>query len=120
MHSCTWKKVPPLTSCATTVFDVAAAKDTFLSGSSAVIEMDTDSTSYQIADDVDAATSGKSSYVVASRQSEGEVPQQQCVIESNGGESIGETNLGPTTAVQVDLDVTGATMTLGITGVEVT
>jgi hypothetical protein len=83
-----------------------------------VIELDSDSAKYQVVDDVDAG-SGKASYVVASRGSEGEVPQQQCVIESNGGESTGETSIGSTTAVQVDLDVTGADMTLGITGVEV-
>lgn len=59
----------------------------------------------------------KASYVVASRTAEGEVPQQQCVIESNDGESTGETTIGPATAVQVDLDVTGGDMTLGISGV---
>lgn len=118
MLSCTWKKVPHPTSCATTVFDVAVSKHAFTSGSSALIEIDNDSTVYQVTDDVDAS-GGKASYVVASRASEGEVPQQQCVIESNGGESAGETTLGPATAVQVDLDVTGADMTMGITGAEV-
>lgn len=72
--------------------------------------------SYQVTDDVDAATGAKASYIVSSRMSEGEVPQQQCVIESNDGESAGETTIGAATAVQVDLDVTGNSMTLGISG----
>ena len=84
-----------------------------------MIEIDTDSIRYRVDDDIDPSTGGKASYAVASRNSEGEVPQQQCIIESNGGESAGETTIGPTTAVQVDLDVTGADMTLGISGVEV-
>jgi hypothetical protein len=73
-----------------------------------------------VADDADAATGAKASYIVFSRTSEGEVPQQQCVIESNDGESVGETTIGPATAVSIDLDVTGAGMTLGISGLEVT
>jgi hypothetical protein len=79
--------------------------------------MDVDALSYQVRDDVNAASGGKASYVVASRLSDGEVPQQQCVIESNGGESAGETNVGETTAIQIDLDVTGSDMTLGISGI---
>lgn len=93
-----------------------AAKDTFVSGTSAFTKSDIDVTSYQINDDVDAGSGVKSSYVVSSRTSEGEVPQQQCVIESNDGESAGETTIGAATAVQVDLDVTGGDMTLGISG----
>lgn len=72
---------------------------------------------YQVVDDVDAGSGVKSSYIVSSRTSEGEVPQRQCVIESNDGESVGETTIGAATAVQVDLDVTGGNMTLGISGV---
>lgn len=116
MHSSTLKKVLPPTNCATTVFDVFASKQLFLSGTSSITESDTDGTSYQVYDDVDASSGAKSSYVVASRNSDGEVPQQQCVIESNDGESVGETSIGANTAVQIDLDVTGGDMTLGISG----
>lgn len=97
-----------------------AAKDTFPSGTSAIVESNIDAGSYQIVDDVDAGSGVKASYVVSSRNADGEVPQQQCVIESNDGESTGETFIGEATAVQVDLDITGGDMTLGISAVEVT
>lgn len=100
-----------------TVFDVAALKDILSVGTSGLVEFHVDVSSYRVADDVNAATGAKASYVVSSRMSEGEVPQQQCVIESNDGESAGETTIGAATAVQVDLDVTGSDMTLGISGV---
>lgn len=103
---------------ATTVFDVFAAKDTFVSGTSAFTKADLDAASYRVMDDVDAGSGVKSSYIVSSRTSEGETPQQQCVIESNDGESAGETTIGAATAVQVDLDVSGGSMTLGISGSE--
>lgn len=96
---------------------MAASKDLFISGTSGVVELDVDASSYKVTDDVDTSTGAKASYVVSSRNSEGEVPQQQCVIESNDGDSVGETTIGATTAVQVDLDVSGGDMTLGISGV---
>lgn len=72
-----------------------------------------------MADDVDAGSGVKASYIVSTyNPAEGEVPQQQCVIESNNGESAGETTIGPTLAAQVDLDVSGGDMTLGISGLE--
>lgn len=103
-------------SCATTVFDIAALKDMLIAGTSGLVEFDVDVSSYRVADDMDAATGAKASYIVSSRMSEGEVPQQQSVIESNDGESAGETTIGAATAVQVDLDVTGNSMVLGISG----
>lgn len=88
-------------------------------GTSAFTKSDIDVASYRVADDVDAASNVKASYVVSTyNPAEGEVPQQQCVIESNGGESAGETTVGATVAAQVDLDVSGGDMTLGISGLE--
>ena len=97
-----------------------AAKDTFVVGTSAFTKSDLDGlASYRVSDDVDAGSGVKASYVVSSyNPGEGEVPQQQCVIESNNGESSGETTVGGTLAVQVDLDVSGGDMTLGISGLE--
>lgn len=96
---------------------MAASKDLFASGTSGVVEFDVDASSYKVTDDMDTSTGAKASYIVSSRMSDGETPQQQCVIESNDGDSVGETTIGATTAVQVDLDITGAGMTLGISGV---
>lgn len=95
-----------------------ASKQLFTSGSSSVSESLIDAASYQITDDVDTGSGVKASYIISSRTADGEVPQQQGVIESNDGESAGEMTIGPATAVQVDLDVTGGDMTLGISGVE--
>jgi hypothetical protein len=116
LHSCTWKKVRPPTKCATTVFDVFAAKQSFASGTGSFTESDVNAAAYEVTDDMDASSGAKASYIVSSRTADGEVPQQQCVIESNDGESTGLTSIGPATAVQVDLDVTGADMSLGISG----
>lgn len=118
MRLCTSKKVHRPTSCATTAFDVFVLKDVLVSGTSAFTKSDVDVISYRVTDDIDAASSVKASYVVATyNPAEGEVPQQQCVVESNGGESVGETTVGAAKAVQVDLDITGGDMTLGISGI---
>jgi hypothetical protein len=116
LRSCTLRKVRLPTSCATTVFDVFAAKQAFVSGTSSSTESDVDATVYQVTDDVDAASGAKVSYVVSSRTADGETPQRQCAIDSNSGESSGQTALGPTTAVQVALSVTGADASAGISG----
>lgn len=87
-----------------------------MSGTSTSTKSDLDVTTYQVVDEINTA-SGKASYVIASRTADGETPQQQCVIESNDGESVGETTLGPATAVQVDLDILGGDITLSISGV---
>ena len=75
-----------------------------------------DATTYQVTDDVDAASGTKTSYVVSSRTADGEAPQRQCVIESNDGESSGQTSIGGATAVQVALNVSGADASIGISG----
>lgn len=94
-----------------------AAKQVYATGSSPVIEADVDApVAYQIIDDVDAASGTKVSYVVSSRSVDGGALQQQCVIESNDGESAGQAVIGPAAAVQVDIDVTGADASFGVSG----
>ena len=116
MRSYTLKKVLHRTSCATTVFDVFAAKQLFASGTGSTNESDVDASSYQVICDMDAASGAVATCTISSRTADGEAPQQQCVIQSSDGENAGQTAIGPTSAVQVAVSVTGADMTLGISG----
>lgn len=94
-----------------------AAKQLFGSGTSSLNESDVDATTaYQVIDDIDAAAGTKVSFVVSSRSADGGTLEQQCVIESNGGECTGQASIGPSAAVQIDMDVTGGDASVGISG----
>lgn len=88
----------------------------FDSGGSATATMVGDAAEYMIESDVDEAASMVMRSVISSSAAEGEVPQQQCVIESQGGGDFGQAIIGPANSVTVDVSVTVADSTFGIVG----
>jgi hypothetical protein len=97
---------------------VFAAKQTYEAGLSAVNLSAVSATSYLVSDEVDAASGTIVSYTVATWTADGEAPQQQCVIGSNDGESSGQTSVNTEAiGVQINVNVTGADATLGISGI---
>lgn len=88
----------------------------FDSGGSATATMAGDAGEYMIESDVDEAAGMVVRSVISSSTAEGEVPQQQCVIESQGGGELGQAIIGPANSVTVDVSVTVADSTFGIVG----
>lgn len=74
-------------------------------------------TSYAVSDDITETVDSIVTTTVFNETAEGEVPQQQCVLESNGGEEIGTTTVNPGQHVFVRVQVAGADTDVGLSGV---
>jgi len=57
---------------------------------------------------------------ISSRTAEGEVPQQQAIIETNGGDEVGIVVLSPGVEVSVDIDVSGTNTSVELRRVDQT
>ncbi len=86
------------------------------SSGTATATMASDATSYIVESDVDEASSVVVNSVISVLTVEGESPQQQCIIESQGGGEAGQTVIGPAQTVTVTSSVSGADGTFGIDG----
>lgn len=73
-------------------------------------------TEYKVGTDVAEAASVIVTTTVSSRTAEGEVPQQQCVIESQGGGDIGESAVNPGIEVTTSTAVSGEDTDVGVGG----
>lgn len=73
-------------------------------------------TDYKVGTDVTETTDAVVTTTVSSRTADGEVPQQQCVIESQGGGDIGEAAVAPGIEVTTSTAVSGADTDVGVTG----
>lgn len=73
-------------------------------------------TSYLVQSEVDEVASSVTTSVISTSTAEGEVPQQQCVTESQGGGEVGQTVINPSIEVTVATSVSGADSTFGIDG----
>lgn len=91
-------------------------KDSIASGASLSQTREVSSSSYAVQSDVDETASVVVTTRVLSSGSEGEVPQQQCVIETQGGGVVGEAIINPGIEVTVETSVSGADAVAGITG----
>lgn len=95
-----------------------AARDTIDSGIVTVaISSALTSSAYVVQSEIDETSNVVVNAVLSSSTAEGEVPQQQCVIETQGGGEFGETVINSGISVQTQISVTGATATGGIAGV---
>lgn len=75
---------------------------------------------YELKNVVVEALSAVVTTVISSRTAEGEVPQQQAIIESQGGGETGIVVLSPGVEVSVDIDVAGANTSLELRRVDET
>lgn len=74
-------------------------------------------TSYEVSDSITATVSSVVTVTVFNETTEGETPQQQCAIETNGGEDAGTTIVNPGQHVFVRVQVSGADTDVGLSGV---
>lgn len=72
---------------------------------------------YAVQSDVDETASIVVTSTISRSTADGEVPQQQCVVESQGGGDQGQTVIDSGISIQVNTSVSGADATAGITGV---
>lgn len=106
-------------SCSTTIFEVYVPKQMVVSGGTvaAAINLSAEApTAYKVGTDVTETASTVVTTTVLSRTAEGEVPQQQCVIESQGGGDIGESAVAPGIEVTTSTVVSGADTDVGVGG----
>lgn len=73
--------------------------------------------SYELSDNITETVDSVVRTTVFNETAEGEVPQQQCVLESNGGEDVGTTFINPGQHVFARVQVTGADTDVGLSGV---
>jgi hypothetical protein len=73
---------------------------------------------YELKNVVVEAPSAVVTTVISSRTAEGEVPQQQAIIESQGGDEVGIVVLSPGVEVSVDIDVAGTNTSLELRRVD--
>lgn len=73
-------------------------------------------TAYKVGTDVTETADSIVTTTVSTRTAEGEVPQQQCVIESQGGGDIGEAAVAPGIEVTTSTAVSGADTDVGVGG----
>jgi hypothetical protein len=73
--------------------------------------------SYDLSNSITETASSVVTTTVFSESAEGETPQQQCVLTSNGGDDTGTTKVNPGQHVFVRLQVAGANTDIGLSGV---
>lgn len=73
--------------------------------------------SYELSNNITETIDSVVRTTVFNETAEGEVPQQQCVLESNGGEDIGTTTVNPGQHVFARVQVAGADTDVGLSGV---
>lgn len=79
---------------------------------------DTMPDNYAVQDTVSATASTNVKSTYSSQSADGETPQRQAVAESQGGESVGITNISPGAQVNASVEVTGAGTNVELTGTE--
>lgn len=79
---------------------------------------DTMPDNYAVQDTVSETASTVVNTTLSSVTADGESPQQQAVVESQGGESVGTTNITPGAQVNASVEVTGAGTNVELTGTE--
>lgn len=95
-------------------------KQTLLNGTDITVAEDLVAdppTSYEVSDSITETADSVVTATVFNETAEGEVPQQQCVIESRGGEDVGTTTVNPGQHVFVRVQVAGADTDVGLSGV---
>lgn len=95
-------------------------KQTLANGTDIIVAEDlvaSPPTSYEVSDSITETASSVVTTTVFNETTEGETPQQQCVIESNGGDDTGTTIVNPGQHVFVRVQVTGANTDVGLSGV---
>jgi hypothetical protein len=75
---------------------------------------------YELKNTVIEATGAVVTTVISSRTAEGEVPQQQAIIESQGGSEVGIVVLSPGVEVSMDIDVAGTNTSVELRRVDQT
>lgn len=75
-----------------------------------------DATSYDLGTDVTETADTVVTTVISASTAEGEVPQQQCVIESQGGGDVGVARVDPKLRVHARMSVTVAGTDAGMSG----
>lgn len=73
--------------------------------------------SYDVGDSITETAGSVVTTTVFNETAEGETPQQQCVLESNGGDDAGATVVNPGQHVFVRVQVEGADTAVGLSGV---
>lgn len=71
---------------------------------------------YKVGTDVTETADAVVTTTVSSRTADGEVPQQQCVIESQGGGDVGEAAIAPGIEVTTSTAVSGADTDVAVMG----
>lgn len=72
--------------------------------------------SFQVSSTIPETTDAVVTTTWSSKTAEGETPQQQVVIESHGGDMVGQSDIEPGVEVEADTDVAGATTDILLTG----
>lgn len=86
------------------------------SSGTATATMSSDAVGYTVESDVDESASSVTNTIISTSTADGESPQQQCVIESQGGGELGQATIGPAQSVSITSSVSGADSTFGIEG----
>lgn len=73
---------------------------------------------YEVRDTVSETTSTVVTTTLSSFTADGETPQQQAIVESQGGDSVGTTAVPPGVQVEASVEVTGAGTNVELTGTE--
>jgi hypothetical protein len=105
--------------CATTIFDAPVPKVSIDAGTGASMAIRFEGqtpVSYAVQTDSDETASAVINASIYSRSADGEVPQLQCAVSSQGGGDIGSTIVAPGIEVTVNLTTSGADVPVGITG----
>ena len=118
MHSCTWKKVPRLTKCATTVFDVFTAKDELIAGTGTTDHdfADTGAQECSVIIDVDELASTSFQANVYTRETERDAWALMGGFGCNAVDTQGGFRFQRFRYVRVVVTVTGNDLVGGVTG----
>lgn len=103
----------------TTIFEVFLPKSSLDVGTSLALSASLTNeapTTYYVGSDITEASSAVVTATIKSSTSDGDLPQQQCVIESRGGGDVGQTVIPPGVQVQVNVATSGAAVDAGFTG----
>lgn len=73
-------------------------------------------TSYGVNNDITETVSAVVTTTIYNETADGEVPQQQCVLESQGGDEIGQTIVNPGQRIRARVQVSGANTPVGLSG----